>query len=181
MRKLSFFLAVCLIPATALAQTSIAPQQNSTSIVDSSTAVQNEAGTKKSWSSSFQKNRNSTAANSNIGAQVPDLPAAAGKSSKALVFCLSGVFILLYLYKHYNLKNQTGAEQNLIEVLARKPLSSKTSILLIRTEERKFLLSQNGDELALLSDLGPAANFAEKLSQLTMLEQDDLNHAAVNG
>ena len=145
------------------------------------TAAASGAAAKPAVALSPFRTRNTEFGKSGLGSELPDFSQAAGKTSKVTFYLVAVILSLLYGYKQIKLRNQPLSDQSLIEILARKSVSSKTALIIVKAEERKFLLSQNGDDLSLLADLGPSANFAEGLSQLSFFEENPSPAQAANG
>ena len=135
----------------------------------------------KLFSSTFLKTKSSAQQKLAPGSEIPDLGSRASQASKGLIYCVAGVLVLFSLYRHLKLRGSSGVEQNVIELIARKALSSKTALLVVRAEERKFLLTQTGDDVSLLAELDPATGFMDTLTGLSLVDEETGKIAAANG
>lgn len=105
-----------------------------------------------------------------ITAEPVDFKSLTSKTTKGFVYTAIFFLLALSLYRKYGTRSDAGLKQGAIQVLARKQIGSRTALLMIQAEERKFLLAQNGDQLALLSDL--SFGF-EELSPLELAAQEE--------
>ncbi len=131
-----------------------------------SSAVQLEAPLEKSSETAvhapgYSRLRTKTAAkdSSIYGKQVPDFDAAGSKTAKWALYLTGLLLAVCYVYKHLKLRKSQGAQQSAIEIVARQGVSSRASLLVVRAEERKFLVSLNGDEISLVAELDPVSGF----------------------
>jgi flagellar biogenesis protein FliO len=60
------------------------------------------------------------------------------------------------LYKRFAKKVGLEPTGETIEVVSRKALSSRTSLLIVKVEQHTVLLSQNGDDVTFLTDITAA-------------------------
>ncbi len=60
------------------------------------------------------------------------------------------------VFKKFTTKATTNNEAELIEVVSRKALSTRTSLMIVQIENQKLLLSQNGDDVQYLTELSQA-------------------------
>ncbi|MCC6932437.1 MAG: FliO/MopB family protein [Deltaproteobacteria bacterium] len=115
------------------------------------------------FSANADKN-DSLNANKAIGSQTIKVADLAKKSSKGLIYCLA-VFLIALAVKNKLRQRPENNNNKSINILARKAITAKSSLLLVTVENQKLLLAQNGDSLALISEMNSFAPYlAEKLS-----------------
>jgi flagellar biogenesis protein FliO len=152
---------------------SYAQQQNGSTPAVAGAEEQADSGAKAAFHSSFAKGGNKFSKASSLGKDIPDFGESASKASKGLIYCLAAALVLLYVYKQVRSRANGQNDQQVIEVIARRGLSSRTALLVVRAEERKFLLTQKGDDVTLLSELDPVSNFTDAFSQLALVEEPE--------
>jgi flagellar biogenesis protein FliO len=153
---------------------SYAQQQTDLAQLVTGAEEQVDSAEKTTLRSSLSKAGNKFSKTPSLGRDVPEFGASAGKASKGLIYCLAAVLVLLYVYKQVRSRTNGQVDQQVIEVIARRGLSSRTALLVIRADERKFLLTQNGDEVTLLSELDPVSGFTDTFSQLALVEEPEV-------
>jgi flagellar biogenesis protein FliO len=100
---------------------------------------------------------------------------ALSRTAKAFLYFMVIVCLGLAVFKKLNLNKKSCSNQELIKVLGRQQLGSKIALLVVEADGKRFFLSHNGDEVALLADLTPS--FEDAFQHLAA---EDMLRTAVN-
>lgn len=88
-----------------------------------------------------------------------------GRVVKGLLYCIAGVVILCSAYKRFFPTSNKGAGSNSITVLARRELSSRSSLFIVEAEGRRFLLAQGADPVTVIASIDDELQFATALAE----------------
>lgn len=77
-----------------------------------------------------------------------------------LILILSVVIIggMLYALKKYIEKNKNMSNNAHIKIISKQPVAPKASLMVIETEERRFLIGLAEKNISLISELNPSDN-----------------------
>ena len=99
-----------------------------------------------------------------IGSAVPEFGAMAKKTTYSFA-ALTLLFLLVTgTFKRFAKQRGTTKSEHEIELLARKPVGQRQSLLLVSVSGQRFLLAQGTDEIRLISDLDDEAAFRSALN-----------------
>ncbi len=87
------------------------------------------------------------------GSEVPPLGSLVKKSSQGFAYCLVVFCLGLAAYRKFYRKSSFAEASQQIEILSRRAISGKTSLVLVSVEGQKFLLSHTGEQISLISAL----------------------------
>lgn len=73
--------------------------------------------------------------------------------SKKSIYFIALLMIGFSLFKKFSLKQTQQEEKEHIDVISRKALSSRSSLMIVQVENQKLLLAQNGDDVSFLTEL----------------------------
>jgi flagellar biogenesis protein FliO len=105
-----------------------------------------------------------------IGAGVPELAPLSGQAAKGTMYLLAAVLIAVSLHKRFRAPKNGSVSADAIQLISRKSIGPRTSLLLVAAEGSKLLLAQSGDTVTLLSALESASGFDETLAHLAAFE-----------
>lgn len=100
---------------------------------------------------------------------------ALSRTAKVFLYFMVIVCLGLAVFKKLSLNKKSCSTQELIKVLGRQQLGSKIALLVVEADGKRFFLSHNGDEVALLADLTPS--FEDAFQHLAA---EDMLRTAVN-
>ncbi len=154
-------IALMLTPYSALAQV------EETAV--KATSVETKATT-KTPETPFQKRlkekTNKTKKALKVGSDVPKTTDMAESFVKGLIYCIVVFVLLSYLNTYVKNKNETSSNKS-IDLIARKTIGNRMSLLLVEVEGQKFFLSQTNDMVQMLAPLSDPLRLAESLAQDT--------------
>lgn len=99
-----------------------------------------------------------------VGSETVQVKSLGGELLKGTLYCIAIFLFGASLYKRY-LDKQQNTAGNGIEIVSRRALGSRTALLVVRAEGRRFFLSQSGEEVHLLTALDEPASFERQLAQ----------------
>ncbi len=106
----------------------------------------------------------------------PETTDVTGRVLKGFLFTLATFFLGVALYRKFY-RNTRGPIEG-IEILARRQISNKAALLLVKLEGRKFFLATSGDDVKVLSTFGDESSFEHSLSALL---EDEKSISVGNG
>lgn len=93
---------------------------------------------------------------------------------KGFLYCTAVFLIAASFYKRFVVGRKDPIAAG-IEIISRRSLGSRSALLVVRTEGRRFFLSQAGDEVHLLSALDEPLSFESELQNFSVSEEASIS------
>ncbi len=111
-----------------------------------------------------------------VGSRVQPFSTGASNALRGLMYCGVALLFVLSVAKKLGAKKQKDTLDG-IQIICRRQVSPKTSLLIAEVDGRRFLLSSSPDNIGLLSELERVQSFGSSLSDAALaadLELEDL-------
>jgi flagellar biosynthetic protein FliO len=90
------------------------------------------------------------------------------------VLIMGGLF---YALKKYIEKHKAATDSAYIKIISKQPLSAKSNLYIIETEQRRFLIGVAEKNISLISELNPKET---KNNNTTGLSEKDINSSEIS-
>ena len=151
------FALLAVLPLTAIAQESSTTEIQSTS----------ESSEQKQVKTPFQKRldlqKEKSALSKQLGTALPKKTDIAERIVKGIIYCIAVFALLTYINGYLKSKKENSATSP-IDLLAKKAIGNRMSLLLVEVEGKKFFLSQTQDIVQMLAPLSDPLGLSEELS-----------------
>lgn len=108
-----------------------------------------------------------------VGAALPSAESVASKIMKGTLYCIGALLLVFAAIRRF--APQSGKEDNPIQIIARRSLGQKNSLLLIEVFEQKFIVGATGETLSLITAIDERSDFgltlADRLQEEALAEQ----------
>jgi flagellar biogenesis protein FliO len=96
----------------------------------------------------------------NVGSDVPKSTEMAERFVKGLIYCIV-VFVVLSYLNNYLRSKKESSSANAIDLISRRAIGNRMSLLLVEVEGKKFFLSQTNDMVQMLAPLSDPLGLSE--------------------
>jgi flagellar biogenesis protein FliO len=175
----SLLLAVFFLPPKVMAEDAVAKAEGTSgsSVVDSSSkaspgveAEASDALSDKDTIARIKEAHNNLKRKPEVEIEAPAFSPATSPYMKNGAYFFAALLLGLSLYKRFRGAATADAAYELIEVVSRKALSSRASLLLVKVQNQSILLSQNNEEIRFLTALEPQQNFEQTMAGVSLRE-----------
>ncbi len=106
-----------------------------------------------------------------IGSSLPKRTYVAENIVKGIIYCIAIFLLFSHLNNYLKSKKETKTEND-IDILARRGIGNRMSLLLVKVEEKKFFLSQTQDSITMLAPLSDPLEFSENFDEIQIKEEE---------
>lgn len=123
------------------------------------------------------KTHTNSTSESSLGANVITSEDLIQRFIKGILYCIAIAMLLFIVNSHLkNRKDLSGS--NPINIISRKPIGNRASLMLVEVDGKKFFLSQNVDSVQLLAPLSDPLTFSDEWNTDSHISQKLINEEA---
>lgn len=180
MRNISLVISFCLLSSL---QQAVADNNEQSTVSESSTSQADSAALKPnlkknlSLSEYRKEGQNSDAPTSETKSENNDYLSASAALTIIKGLILVSLALILGLRIYNQIQKKIARSDEYIKVISRKNIGPKLQLLVVEIEEARFLLSQNGEVVNLLSPLGDKQNDFDRLLGINLENDPTTNNA----
>ena len=173
------FVTTLLFSTKAYSQATQQESKSSQAVSSSSANSESELGKTDFQKRMTNKTNSNNSTESQVGSNLITGEDLTLKFIKGIAYCIAIAMLLFIANAHFkNKKDSFGS--NPINILSRKVIGNRASLMLVEVDGKKFFLSQNIDTVQLIAPLSDPLTFSDELNSDSYASQkniiDDATH-----